>query len=61
MAAMEQSRDMIKNRQVDLSLLSVIVEIHLTGAATNPWIRLEPDFDLELGAFNVFNVFIKFC
>ena len=28
-------------------------EIHLTGAATNPWIRFEPDVDLESAVFIV--------
>ena len=35
--------------------------IHLTGAATNPGIRFEPDFDLESAVFNVsaiHNVFL---
>ena len=27
--------------------------IYLTGAATNPWIRFKPDFDLKSAAFNV--------
>ena len=27
-------------------------KIHLTGAATNPWIRFEQDFDLESAVFN---------
>ena len=25
----------------------------MTGAATNPWIRFEPDFDQESAVFNV--------
>ena len=28
-------------------------EIHLSEAATNPWIRFEPDFDQETAVFNV--------
>ena len=27
--------------------------IDLTGVATNPWVRFEPDFDLESAVFNV--------
>ena len=28
-------------------------EIHLTGTASNPWIRIEPDFHLESAVLNV--------
>ena len=43
-----------KNHETEKnSKVKKMKKIHLTGAATNPWIKFEPDFDSDSDVFNV--------